>query len=85
MAKVKLKEFTIFIKYATVGVTGTALDVGSLYVFVDLLHIPVLVAAALSFILAVVNNFVLNKIWTFRNNSRNFRKQFIKTAGRPPG
>jgi dolichyl-phosphate beta-glucosyltransferase len=78
MAKAKLKEFTVFVKYATVGVTGTALDVGSLYVFVDLLHIPVLVAAALSFILAVVNNFVLNKIWTFRNNSRNFRKQFIK-------
>ncbi len=78
MAKVKLKEFTIFIKYATVGVTGTALDVGSLYVFVDLLHIPVLAAAALSFILAVVNNFILNKIWTFRNDSRNFKKQFIK-------
>jgi len=78
MAKVKLKEFAVFIKYATVGVTGTALDVGSLYVFVDLLHIPVLVAAALSFILAVVNNFILNKFWTFRNNSRKFRKQFIK-------
>jgi dolichyl-phosphate beta-glucosyltransferase len=49
MAKVKLKEFTVFTKYATVGVTGTAL-----YVFVDLLHIPVLAAAALSFILAGV-------------------------------
>jgi dolichyl-phosphate beta-glucosyltransferase len=78
MAKVNPKEFFVFIRYATVGVTGTALDVGSLYVFVDLLHIPVLVAAAMSFILAVVNNFILNKIWTFRNNSRNFRKQFIK-------
>jgi dolichyl-phosphate beta-glucosyltransferase len=78
MAKVKLKEFTVFTKYATVGVTGTALDVGSLYVFVDLLHIPVLVAAAMSFVLAVINNFILNKYWTFRNNDRNFRKQFIK-------
>jgi dolichyl-phosphate beta-glucosyltransferase len=78
MTKAKLEEFTVFIKYAAVGATGTALDVGSLYVFVDLLHIPVLVAAALSFILAVVNNFILNKIWTFRNDSRNFRKQFIK-------
>jgi dolichyl-phosphate beta-glucosyltransferase len=78
MAKVNLKEFIVFTRYATVGVTGTALDVGSLYVFVDLLHIPVLVAAAMSFILAVVNNFILNKSWTFRNNSRNFRKQFIK-------
>ena len=78
MAKAKLREFTVFMRYATVGVAGTALDVGSLYVFVDLLHIPVLVAAAISFMLAVVNNFILNKIWTFRNKSRNFRKQFIK-------
>jgi dolichyl-phosphate beta-glucosyltransferase len=54
------------------------LDVGSLYVFVDLLHIPVLVAAAMSFVLAVINNFILNKFWTFRNSGRNVKKQFIK-------
>lgn len=78
MTKARLKEFIVFIKYAAVGVSGTALDVGSLYVFVDHLHIPVLVAAAMSFVLAVINNFVLNKFWTFRNNDRNFRKQFIK-------
>jgi dolichyl-phosphate beta-glucosyltransferase len=78
MKKLDLKEFAVFIKYAAVGITGTALDVGSLYVFVDLLRIPVLVAAAISFTLAVVNNFILNKFWTFRSSSRSVRKQFIK-------
>jgi dolichyl-phosphate beta-glucosyltransferase len=78
MTKGNIKEFIVFIRYVTVGVTGTALDVGSLYVFVDLLHIPVLVAAAMSFIIAVVNNFILNTIWTFRNKKRNVRKQFMK-------
>jgi dolichyl-phosphate beta-glucosyltransferase len=78
MTQKKRKAVLVFVRYATVGVTGTALDVVLLYVFVDLLHIPVLVAAAISFIAAVVNNFILNKFWTFRNNSRNFRKQFIK-------
>ncbi len=78
MAKLNLKEFVVFIKYSAVGVTGTVLDVGSLYIFVDLLHISVLVAAAMSFTLAVVNNFILNKFWTFRNAGRNIRKQFIK-------
>jgi|SRR5208283_2884964 len=68
----------VFIKYAAVGAIGTALDVGSLYVFVDWLHIPVLIAAAFSFILAVINNFVLNKFWTFQNTDRNVRRQFIK-------
>jgi len=78
MAKGILKEFIVFIKYSTVGIIGTALDVGSLYVFVDILHIPVLVAAAMSFTLAVVNNFILNKFWTFGHAGRNVRKQFIK-------
>jgi dolichyl-phosphate beta-glucosyltransferase len=73
-----MKEYVVFTKYAAVGITGTALDVGSLYVFVDLLHILVLVAAAMSFVLAVINNFILNKYWTFQNSGRNVKKQFIK-------
>lgn len=73
-----LQQHEIFFRYAVVGVIGTAIDVGSLYVFVDLIHIPVLVATALSFLLAVVNNFVLNKHWTFQNKSSNVQKQFIK-------
>lgn len=73
-----MKHILIFAKYALVGIVGTAIDVGSLYVFVDILHIPVLVATAGSFLLAAVNNFVLNKFWTFQNNNRAVRKQFIK-------
>jgi dolichyl-phosphate beta-glucosyltransferase len=37
-----------------------------------------LVATALSFMLAVINNFTLNKYWTFQNKHSNVRKQFIK-------
>ncbi len=73
-----LQKYTVFVKYALVGFTGTAVDVGSLYVFVDFLHINLLAGTALSFILAVINNFVLNKYWTFQNRSSNIRKQFIK-------
>lgn len=60
------------------GCIGTAIDVGSLYVFVEFLSIPLLLATAMSFILAVINNFILNKYWTFRNKNSNIRKQFIK-------
>lgn len=66
------------IKYAIIGVLGTAIDVGSLYVFVDIFKLPLLVSATGSFMLAVVNNFILNKIWTFQNTSKNYRKLFIK-------
>jgi dolichyl-phosphate beta-glucosyltransferase len=74
----KANQFLVFFKYAVVGVLGTSIDVGSLYVFVEYLRIPVLIAAAGSFGLAVVNNFLLNKFWTFENRNPNIRKQFIK-------
>ena len=60
------------------GFTGTVVDVASLYLFVNFLHIHLLVSTALSFLLAVINNFTLNKYWTFKNKSSNIRKQFIK-------
>jgi len=72
------KKFAVVFKYAVVGCLGTAIDLGSLYVFVDLLNIHLLVSTALSFVLAVINNFALNKYWTFQNKSNNIRKQFIK-------
>jgi len=71
-------KYTVFIKYGIVGCLGTAVDLGSLYLFVDYLHIPLLVATAISFMLAVINNFILNKYWTFQNKNSNIRKQFIK-------
>ena len=72
------KKYSVFIQYAIVGCLGTAIDLGSLYVLVDFLHVNLLVATAVSFILAVINNFTLNKYWTFKNRSSNIRKQFIK-------
>ncbi|MBF0559045.1 MAG: GtrA family protein [Nitrospirae bacterium] len=78
MREVITPKYSVFFKYAIVGCLGTAIDLASLYVFVDLLQIHLLVAAAISFMLAVINNFILNKYWTFQNRSSNIRKQFIK-------
>jgi dolichyl-phosphate beta-glucosyltransferase len=78
MIKIINNNFFTFFKYSVVGVSGTIVDLGTLYIFVDFLHIPVLLATAISFILAVINNFILNKYWTFQNKSSNVRKQFIK-------
>lgn len=46
--------------------------------FVTILGIHLYVSVVLSFLLAVINNFVLNKIWTFRNRSNKVRRQFAK-------
>ena len=78
MQKTFLNKFGPFIKYCIVGASGTFVDLTSLYIFVEHLHLPLLLAVTLSFLLAVINNFILNKIWTFKNKSKNYRKLFIK-------
>jgi len=78
MIKNLIKNFWPFIKYCIVGATGTFVDLFFLYVLVEYANLPVLTSTTISFILAVINNFVLNKIWTFQNKSKNYRKLFIK-------
>jgi dolichyl-phosphate beta-glucosyltransferase len=73
-----VKDTATFVKYTTVGIAGTCIDVGSLYVLVDVVHLPVLLATVVSFLLAALNNFFLNKIWTFHNDRRAAREQFVK-------
>ena len=73
-----IREFLPFIKYSVVGTSGTIVDVASLFVFIEYFALPLLLATTISFMLSVVNNFVLNKIWTFKNTSSNYRKLFIK-------
>lgn len=74
----KYTKYFPFLKYSIVGTIGTVIDLGSLYIFVEYFKFPLLFAVTLSFILAVLNNFILNKIWTFKNKSKNIRKLFIK-------
>lgn len=78
MIKKLLKDFKPFLKYCTVGVAGTLIDLASLFIFVEYFLIPVIPATILSFLLAVTNNFILNKVWTFKNQSKNYRKLYIK-------
>lgn len=78
MIRELLRKFWPFVKYCFVGALGTFIDLASLYIFVEYVKIPVIPASVLSFLLAVVNNFVLNKTWTFKSKSRNYRKLFIK-------
>lgn len=73
-----LKEFKPFFKYSIVGVIGTFLDLAALYLLVEYGRMEVIPASVVSFLLAVVNNFIFNKIWTFQNKSTNYRKLFIK-------
>lgn len=61
-------------KYSTVGAISGVLDFGGLYILTDLLHLHYLASATISFILAAVVNYTLNRIWTFKSNGQR-RKQ----------
>lgn len=71
-------QFKPILKYCIVGVVGTGVDVFSLYIFIEYERLPLIAATTIAFLLAVINNFILNKIWTFQSESNNIRKLFIK-------
>ena len=54
-----------FFKFALVGITGTVIDFGLFYLLWRGAHLDPILASAISFSLAVVNNFTLNRLWTF--------------------
>jgi putative flippase GtrA len=64
-------------KFACVGLVGFAIDMGSLVFMVEIFKWNLYLANSISFSLAVVNNFLLNKNWVFRNDSRQYFNQFL--------
>ena len=59
------KERTRFIKFAIVGTIGAVVDFGFFNLLFSLLGLALEVAQAISFTLAVINNFVWNRFWTY--------------------
>jgi dolichol-phosphate mannosyltransferase len=66
-----------FFKFCVVGTTGAIIDIGGLYILVEFLGVHYLIAATISFTVAVINNYFLNKHWTFKNKSKEHAKQFV--------
>ena len=59
------KERTRFLKFATVGAIGAVIDFG-IFNFLTLLNlVSPIVASVISFIVAVISNFLGNRYWTY--------------------
>ena len=67
-----------FLKFGLVGATGTIIDFLFYKIFINYYGLPPATAKALSTSIAIVNNFVLNDIWTFRGrkNTDNYFRKF---------
>lgn len=59
------KEFKRFLRFLVVGVSGTALDFLILTALKTFFGVPTLLANTVSYSCGVINNFTLNRLWTF--------------------
>jgi dolichol-phosphate mannosyltransferase len=57
-----------FIKFGVVGGIGTFINILILYLLTEKVGFYYLISAIFSFIVAMSSNFILNKIWTFKEN-----------------
>lgn len=60
------KPIKEFFKFGVVGAIGTLINVGVLFSLTELAKVYYLFSAIISFFIAMTSNFILNKIWTFR-------------------
>ncbi len=73
----KRKEFKRFFKFLVVGTTGFVVDFGVFNLLIRALEFAPVLAQAVSFTLAAVNNFLWNRYWTYPDSrSKPILRQF---------
>ena len=71
-------ERTRFMKFATVGTMGAAIDFGVANMIIHFLGLDLVLAGTISFICAVFNNFLWNRHWTYPDSrSRAIHHQLV--------
>jgi putative flippase GtrA len=77
MTLVDKKERTRFFKFAVVGAIGSLIDIGVMNLMTQVFNLPLVFGGSISFVCAVVNNFLGNRYWTYpESRSRRIRHQF---------
>lgn len=73
------KEVARFLKFFAVGALGTVIDFGILNLLVQFAGLPKVLANGFSFSVAVVSNFVGNRLWVYpETKSEPFMGQFAQ-------
>lgn len=70
-------DFIIFIKFGLVGFTGLVIDFSITWFCKEKVGLNKYLSNALGFSLAVVNNYFLNKHFTFHDNDSDIASQFL--------
>jgi putative flippase GtrA len=81
------KERVRFLKFAAVGTIGAVIDFGIANFLAHFFNMPLVYAGSISFICAVISNFLFNRYWTYPDSrSRHVLHQLgmfflVNTAG----
>lgn len=68
------------VKFGLVGCTGIAVDLSVTWLAKEKLHWNKYIASSAGFCLAVINNYLLNRFYTFHDAASPIATQFIKFA-----
>ncbi|MDI6694769.1 MAG: GtrA family protein [Anaerolineales bacterium] len=73
------RERSRFLRFAVVGVIGAVVDFGVANLLVIVFHAPLVLAGTISFILAILSNFIWNRYWTYPDSrSKPISQQLIQ-------
>jgi len=79
LVRTNQKELIRFLKFSAVGTLGAVIDFGLLNLLVQLAGFPEDTAKACSFTVAVISNFVWNRLWVYpETRGEPLRKQFVQ-------
>jgi putative flippase GtrA len=71
-----IAKLVSLIQFGLIGCVGLVIDFSITWALKDLLHLNAYFSNTCGFSFAVVVNFILNKIWTFKDQSDQYFKQF---------
>jgi len=73
------KERSRFLRFAVVGAIGAVIDFGLFNLLIELTGMKAIIASAISFIAAVISNFLWNRYWTYPDSrSKHLVKQVVQ-------
>jgi putative flippase GtrA len=76
MILTETKERVRFMKFAVVGTIGAVVDFGIANLLAHFFNMPLVYAGSISFICAIISNFLFNRYWTYPDSrSRHFLHQ----------
>jgi putative flippase GtrA len=70
-------QFLRFIKFGIVGGSGVVVNAGLFFVFADYARIDYRIASILAIECAVINNFLWNYFWTWKDRRTDSKRSFV--------